>query len=187
MQDVLLLNADFAPLGVVAWQKAVCLLLAKKARAAANYADRFVRAPSHELAWPAVVYLVEYVRVRRGPKLNRFNVFARDAFTCQYCGCRPVRADGSPDVRRLTLDHVVPRAHAEDGVVQPSWGGAKVRVTSWQNLTTACAPCNHRKADKTLAQVGMRLRARPLRPRGSASARIAVARIRVPPEWNSYL
>ncbi|MFT7520727.1 MAG: 5-methylcytosine-specific restriction endonuclease McrA [Kiritimatiellia bacterium] len=187
MQDVLLLNADFVPLGIVAWQKAVCLLLARKARAVVSYADRFVRSPGLQLEWPAVVYLVDYVRVRRSPKLTRVNVLARDGFRCQYCGSRPVRLDGRPDVSMLTLDHVVPRAQAEDGIVQPSWGGAKIPVTSWRNLTTACAPCNHRKAANTPEQAGMGLRTRPFRPGPAAAARIAVARTRVPMEWRDYL
>lgn len=51
----------------------------------------------------------------------RFDVFKRDAFTCQYCGSRP------PDVT-LHVDHIIP----------VSGGGGNEQ----SNLTTSCADCN---------------------------------------------
>lgn len=53
-------------------------------------------------------------------------VFARDDFTCQYCGARGVR---------LECDHIVPVARG--GGHDPS------------NLATACFACNRAKRDKT--------------------------------------
>src|SRR5438552_10411543 len=67
---------------------------------------------------PSVVSLKSYVRPARHPAFTRFNVFLRDRFTCQYCG----------DHRDLTFDHVNPR----------SKGGQ----TTWENVVTACSPCN---------------------------------------------
>ena len=64
----------------------------------------------------------------------------RDRFSCQYCG--------SP--RNLTFDHVIPRR----------LGGR----TSWENILTACAPCNMRKGGRTPAQAHMRLLIEPIRP-----------------------
>ncbi|QHJ01642.1 hypothetical protein GT347_20180 [Xylophilus rhododendri] len=52
----------------------------------------------------------------------RAAVFARDKYTCQYCGANGVR---------LEADHVVP----------VRLGGA----TSMENLKTACKPCNRSK------------------------------------------
>ena len=54
-------------------------------------------------------------------------VFARDDFTCQYCGAR----GGS-----LQCDHIIPF----------SKGGSN----ELDNLVTACKPCNQSKRDKTL-------------------------------------
>src|SRR3546814_11063369 len=50
----------------------------------------------------------------------------------------------------LTFDHVIPRA----------LGGR----TTWENVATACAPCNLRKGGRTPAQAHMALAARPERP-----------------------
>ena len=58
-------------------------------------------------------------------RLSKRNIFLRDEYTCQYCGCDV--ADAS-----ATLDHVLP----------VSKGGK----TTWENSTTACKPCNYRKA-----------------------------------------
>lgn len=186
MQDALLLNADFTPMGVLPWQRAICLVLDDKVRVVERYAGRRIRAQSLELAWPAVVHLVRYVSVSMSPPLNRVNVLARDRFTCQYCGLRP-RIHGRPDTSRLTLDHVVPRAVATDGLVQVPWARRPVPVTSWQNLTTACSPCNHHKGHRSLDEAELTLRTTPRRPRPQDAIRVALARVQVPPEWRDYL
>lgn len=62
-------------------------------------------------------------------KTVRFEVFKRDAFTCQYCGAK------APDVI-LQLDHV--RPVAEGGDDDPL------------NLVTACRDCNAGKGARTL-------------------------------------
>lgn len=62
-------------------------------------------------------------------KKRRFEIFKRDAFTCQYCGAR------GPEVT-LHVDHINPVA---------SGGGNEI----W-NLTTSCADCNHGKRDRPL-------------------------------------
>ncbi len=63
-----------------------------------------------------------------------------DRFSCQYCG--------SP--HNLTFDHVVPRR----------LGGR----TSWENVATACAPCNMKKGGRTPRQAHMPLLVEPIRP-----------------------
>ena len=67
-------------------------------------------------------------------------LFLRDRFSCQYCG----------DPRELTFDHVLPRAQ----------GGR----TTWDNVATACAPCNLKKGGRTPQQAHMQIRRRPFRP-----------------------
>jgi 5-methylcytosine-specific restriction endonuclease McrA len=84
--------------------------------------------------------LAEYERPARNPAFTRFNVFLRDCFECQYCG--------APE--DLTFDHVVPRSR----------GGR----TTWDNVVTACAPCNLLKGGRLANQAGMHPRQRPHRP-----------------------
>ena len=52
---------------------------------------------------PVVIRLVTFVKVPRDThrrKITRRAVFARDGWTCQYCGARA----------NLTVDHVIPRS-----------------------------------------------------------------------------
>ncbi len=65
-------------------------------------------------------------------KSKRFDIFARDGFTCQYCGQRP------PDVI-LEPDHIVAVAN----------GGTNEDM----NLITSCFDCNRGKRDKVLGEV----------------------------------
>jgi 5-methylcytosine-specific restriction endonuclease McrA len=83
-------------------------------------------------------------RPRPQVRLSRREIFMRDDYTCQYCGSR---------TRDLTLDHVTPKHR----------GGAH----NWDNLVSACRPCNHRKGGKTLAEVRMRLIKTPRRPQAT--------------------
>lgn len=62
-------------------------------------------------------------------KRVRFEIFKRDAFTCQYCGRKP------PEVV-LEIDHIDPRCN----------GGTNEKI----NLVSACFDCNRGKAGKTL-------------------------------------
>lgn len=187
MQDVLLLNADFAPLGVVAWQRAICMLLDEKVRTVETYPGRVVRSVGSELDWPAVVHLVEYVKIKRTVGPCRQHVLARDGFCCQYCGLRPRRASGRPDVSLLTVDHVVPRARSVGGFVDVPWAAGPVRVSSWENLVAACGPCNHRKADRTPGEAGLTLRTTPFRPSSRQAITIALARTSIPDPWDPFL
>ena len=94
---------------------------------------------AHGGSW-ALIALRQYVKQSEFPAFTRFNVFLRDRFQCQYCGARG----------NLTFDHVTPRR----------LGGK----TSWENIVTACAPCNMKKGGRTPKQAGMRVGMRPIRP-----------------------
>ena len=113
---------------------------------------------------PVVIRLVTYVRVPRDThkrRITRRAVFARDSWTCQYCGSRS----------NLTVDHVIPR----------SKGGA----SSWENIVASCAPCNRRKGDRTPRQAGMQPLRAPRTPR--AEIFIHVATPTIPTAWLQYL
>ena len=73
----------------------------------------------------------------------------------------------------LTYDHVVPR----------SKGG----LTTWENIVSACYACNRRKANRTPAEAGMRLRATPVRPSWIPAVQIRVSNRSVPDAWRDYV
>ena len=130
MQDVLLLNADYSPVRVLDWRRAVNLLIDKKANLVAPYEGRLIRSPSTTLPWPAVVNLKQYASHRGKVRFSRQNVLARDVWTCQYCRRAPRTGLGHPITVDLTLDHVVPRSRSNKGRVTLPWNGKRVPVTS---------------------------------------------------------
>ena len=187
MNAVLILNADYTVLEIVSWQRAVSLLVVQKVRMVEKYAERVLRSPSMSIPFPAVVIRVDYVRNRKRLRFSRRNILARDAFTCQYCGTRPRRPEGMPNVAALTIDHIVPRAQSRDGWVVLPWDGARVRVTSWRNVCAACEPCNSAKANRTPRQAGVTLRKKPGPPNPLQVAWMSVFRYDIPKEWEEYL
>lgn len=143
----LVLNADFRPLSYFPlslwpWQEAVKAVVLDRVNIVSEY-DTAVHSPSMEMRLPSVISLKEYVPTKRTAAFTRFNVFLRDRFTCQYCGQPAPSHD-------LTFDHVVPRSR----------GGR----TTWENVVTACGPCNLRKGSRRLEHSGMMLRRSPYRP-----------------------
>ena len=187
MKDTLLLNADYTPLQVLEWQRAVWLTMTHRVCRVQDYPGLFVRSSRVRVAWPAVVSLTEYVRVDAASiTLSRQSVLARDGFTYQYCGRPGARHGQRPSNETLTVDHITPRSRARQGRVTLD-DGRVVGVGSWQNLTAACRPCNHRKADRTPVEAGMPL-AQPARPPTSRDlVRIAFARVRIEEPWLPYL
>jgi 5-methylcytosine-specific restriction endonuclease McrA len=63
--------------------------------------------------------------------MDRFDIFARDHWTCVYCG-------EVFEAASLSLDHVQPRSRGGDNT--PG------------NTVTACQACNTRKAGRRLAE-----------------------------------
>lgn len=186
MFAVLVLDADWTPLRVVTWQRAVTLMLEDKVSMVDSYAGRAIRSASAALPRPAVVVLRRYHGMRGRARFNRMNVLCRDGYTCQYCGLRPIRPNGKPDLSELTLDHVVPRARAVGGRVRDATGRV-VGLTSWTNVVTACVACNGRKAARTPEEARMPLRAAPRVPTGLDRLRMAVRQVEIPEEWRDWL
>jgi 5-methylcytosine-specific restriction endonuclease McrA len=66
-------------------------------------------------------------------------------------------------------------------VIPRSKGGG----SSWDNIVASCAPCNRRKGDALLRQVGMRLAKQPRTP--NPNVFIHVASPTIPVAWQQYL
>lgn len=188
MSHVLQLNADYSPMKVTSWERAVEMLLDGTVISVEDLPDRFIRSERLVLPWPAVIALRRYRNVRSRVRFNARAVLARDQYTCQYCGWAPAFPDGRSDRSELTLDHVVPRAQAREGKVYLYWARKWANTTSWENATTACKRCNQHKANRTPQQANMTLRALPRLPTQADILRMSLARLRhLPVGWEAYL
>jgi 5-methylcytosine-specific restriction endonuclease McrA len=141
---VLVLNQNYQPLNICNVKRAFILLGRGKAELLENGRGD-IHTISRIYQVPSVIRLM--YMVKRPPmhrRLSRRAVFHRDGFTCQYCG---------KVTKELTLDHIIPRSR----------GGPHV----WENVVSACIPCNHRKAGLFPDEAGMKLLREPKTPRPS--------------------
>jgi 5-methylcytosine-specific restriction endonuclease McrA len=159
MGRALVLNATDAPLAVVPARRAVVLVLKDKAEVVMSNGMIF-HAERIEIEAPSVVRLRRFVRIPYRPRapLTRRAVFARDDWTCQYCGAQAEN-----------LDHVIPRSR----------GGEHV----WENVVAACRRCNAKKENRLLAEARLTLARRPFAP--SDGFRLSLGRPE--PGWELYL
>lgn len=145
----LALNASFEPLTLVPARRAVRLVLDGKAEIVEEDSMRRFRSELRSVACPTVIRLVRYVHVPyrfRRQVTNTF-LFARDDYTCQYCGRRKSELRGR---QFLTRDHVRP----------VSRGG----TNTWDNVVTCCSSCNNRKGGRLPREAGLRLLNKPGEP-----------------------
>jgi 5-methylcytosine-specific restriction endonuclease McrA len=142
-QSVVLFSQNYLPMTRIGLKRAAILLLSGRAEPVDMGGQTWqMRSPS------VVVTIPEHLRLTIGspdrvwklPPVNRREVFRRDGQRCQYCGSRT----------DLTLDHVIPRA----------LGGPH----TWENVVTACAPCNGRKGARTPEMAKMPLKLQPKAP-----------------------
>ena len=159
--QALVLNASYEPLCVVSGRRAVVLLLTDKA-VSVTAGDDVLHSERADVTVPCVVRLTRFVRVpyRATVPLSRKAVFARDGGRCCYC-----------NAPATSIDHVVPRSR----------GGPH----AWDNVVSACARCNHVKADRAVSELGWRLRRPPTAPRGDAWRIVGTKRL--DPRWRPYL
>jgi 5-methylcytosine-specific restriction endonuclease McrA len=125
-----------------------------------------IRTATLHLRVPEVVVLTNYDSTPdKHLAFSRSNIYKRDKYTCQYCSVRPGASE-------LTIDHIMPRSR-----------GGK---SSWLNCVIACIVCNRKKADRTLAQSGMKLKRLPVKPEWSP--RIVLAKVRnIPVSWERFV
>lgn len=141
-KPVLVLNQNYQPLNVCNARRAIILLGRGKAETLIDGREH-ISTVSRRVSIPSVirlVYMVKRPMARR--RLSRRAVFYRDGFRCQYCGKQS---------KDLTLDHILPRSRKGQH--------------EWENVVSACIPCNHRKAGQTPREANMRLLTKPAAPR----------------------
>ncbi len=145
----LALNASYEPLTIVPPRRAVRLVLDGKAEVLEVDGSRRFRSEKHVLPCPVVIRLVRFVHVPqrfRRQVTNTF-LFARDDYSCMYCGRHRSELRGR---QFLTRDHILPTSR----------GGKNV----WTNVVTSCSPCNNRKGNRTPEEAHMPLVGEPREP-----------------------
>ncbi|HSR13268.1 MAG TPA: HNH endonuclease [Thermodesulfobacteriota bacterium] len=179
---VLVLNKSFLPVHITTVRRAFCLLYAGIARAVnAQYEtfdyeswsqitlernDETIGMVGRAIKIPRVILLIAYDRIpKRRVRFSRYNIFARDKNTCQYCGRKFSQSD-------LNLDHVVPR----------SQGG----ISTWENVVCSCQKCNRQKGGRTPAQARMKLITPPRRPAWTPPLNVSLHEL-MRKEWAPFL
>lgn len=163
----LVLNASYEPLSLyplTVWghEKVFRSVAAGKTTVVEEY-DAVLRSARAQWRPPSVIALNRYVRMPERVPFSRMNILIRDSSSCQYCG-KKLRLD------ELTFDHVVPRS-----------AGGK---TNFENIVSACVPCNARKANRR----DMRPMTEPRAPSPREMATLRPIRAKdVPESWLSYL
>jgi len=164
-QTTLLLNASYEPLSVIPWQRAMTMWCLEKVEVIAEYEDSEIKSTSKTFKMPSVVRLFRYVHRRYLElRFSRQNIYARDHYTCQYCGKKPPQIE-------LSLDHVIPKV----------LGGK----TLWDNIVACCLQCNHKKGGRTPEQANMKLLSKPYKPSYSQFT-ISNNKRKAPPKWLKY-
>lgn len=155
----LALDATAKPIGLIAVERAVSHIavglvdgMQRCQVLLANEKKRF-RSQDLDIPLPLIVMWPGYVELekRELKRVSRRVVFARDKFACQYCG---YQAHPGKAFKELTVDHVKPAhlfAHRSE-------------ANNWQNVTTACVPCNRRKAGRLPRECGMMPKNAPKAP-----------------------
>jgi hypothetical protein len=144
----LLLNSSYQVISFIPFKKVIKLLSKGKIEIIDEW-DKEIKWTSGKIKYPATVRLNYYVKNKsRSVNFNNRAVYKRDQFICAYCGYQLTHGEA-------TWDHIIPR----------SKGGE----SSWLNCITCCGVCNHKKANKTLKDSGMRLLFQPTIPNYSTT------------------
>ena len=160
---VLVLNQGYEPVNLCRTRRAIVLVLHGKADILENSRGE-IHSVSQVFQIPSVIRLVYMVnRPHHRRKLTKLEVFNRDHYICQYCGWQ---------MEELTLDHVIPRRR----------GGEY----TWENVVSACIPCNRRKGGHTPSEAGMKLLRSPRIPHNN-SFYIPHNLLTNHSEWQKYL
>lgn len=163
--QVLLLNASYEPLRIVSAERAVVLLLQGKAETVTE-SEHVMRSPSTTVKVPLVARLVSMAKVPRMQRVpfSRRMLAVRDNHECQFKHCSN---------RGTTVEHILPSSR-----------GGK---STWTNCVMACGPCNYKKADRTLKEMGWELKRKPEPVYGSMVLLARAGSKAAAPEWAEWL
>ena len=180
----LVLNADYTPLTVINWQKALVWAAKHEYNTKIGveiidfYKNDFILGTNNRKhPIPAVAKTAKFFRINNyRVKFSRKNLFIRDDYTCQYCNMKF-------DIPYLTYDHVIPKSVWNHSIGSP---------TSWTNIVTACVSCNRKKRNRTPKQANMPLCNLPSVPQKHLKYLPVVSHLikiksDIPDEWKAYL
>ncbi|MFH1760535.1 MAG: HNH endonuclease [bacterium] len=155
---VLVLNANFKPINICSWKRALCMVYLGKAINVEESKEKI----NSSYILPFIIKLTHYVPFSHsGVIFSRKNIYLRDNHTCQYCGSK----------KNLTIDHIIPK----------SKGG----TDSWENIIVCCIKCNNKKGDQLPEKSGLKLKRVPYRP--PSNLYLHMTRLRnVPKCWHDY-
>lgn len=152
----LLLNADYSPLRIISWQKAIIWSLRYEHNN--NYGIEIISYYKDEIITgvggtkyliPSVARSVKFLNLyNKKITFSKYNLFIRDNYTCQYCGTKL-------PFSQLTLDHVIPKSRFEIEIANK---------TDWSNIVASCRRCNATKANKTPQEARMPIMTIPQKP-----------------------
>lgn len=143
MTMTLVCDASHAPLHLLPAPRALGRVLLGAAQVLVEDENQRIRSEHLDLAAPLIVAVPRIVRLSAAQRSRptRRLVFARDDYRCQYCS----RELGGSGADRPTIDHVKPRSR----FLRPA------EANTWDNVVTACRPCNERKRDRLPMEAGM--------------------------------
>jgi 5-methylcytosine-specific restriction endonuclease McrA len=185
--DVLVLNRSFYAVQITSWQRALTLVFTNHASVVdgeyrtysfedwkqqsgmiQNHPSGFINTPQFKIAIPDVIALKFYDRLPTNEvKFTRRNIYEHYKYRCCYCG----KKFPPPE---LNLEHVIPRSR-----------GGK---TCWENIVTACIPCNTRKANKLPAEAGMDLLITPSKPKWRGNIALMLnSPVKIKSSWQRFI
>jgi hypothetical protein len=180
----LLLNADYMPLSIIDWKRALTWLVRYENNSRYGidivdfYKDDFIIGVNNKkYPIPAVARTKRFFQIKDSSvTFSRKNIFLRDQYTCQYC-------NQTFENKQLTYDHVIPRS---------KWNYINGSPTIWTNIVTACVECNRKKGNRTPKQANMPLYNLPVRPTKTSRYLPIAHHLRkikdtIPQEWKLYL
>jgi 5-methylcytosine-specific restriction endonuclease McrA len=166
MNRVLVLNNNYAALGICDWRKAVILYFTNKIEILESYSNE-LHSPNMTMKQPAVVRVLKYIRPKsKKARFNKDTIYARDRGRCSYCGEEVSRS-------KATYDHILPKSR-----------GGK---TTFGNIALSCGACNSFKNNRTPEEAKMELLTSPFVPYTTVGNLTMVYGTKKIPEWEKWL
>ena len=167
--NILVLDQSYQPIKVVSWMKAITLVVSGKAELVETEDTINIHSVSQTFQLSTIIRIFKNVvnARKRDVSFTRYNIFLRDHWRCQYC-------TKHFKTNQLSWDHVTPKSR----------GG----LTTWENIVTACHPCNTKKAARTPEEARMKLLRKPVKPKSTIQMSIRLKDpTKVPESWKLFL